>query len=668
VSAKRWFLVLLCTSGCHSTKAKAPPAAPVGPDRVLEIVGDSTLDQDDILEVIEEELEAFRVEGSKPSVDDAAWVLERHLHGLGYPRAHVGYEYERSDEGDVNARLIVEQGPRTFLDRITFVGVEGVDPATLLRSFGERLSSLGRRRWFVEREVRARLQDIERFYRTQGYLKVEVDDPRLDFDENGERVNLTVNVREGPRFFVREVHFAGVDEGLLAIMQGIVAGTIGQPFSPRTPSSLRSRLEGEYSRRGYPDAVLTYDVIRDESTGDTVILFSAEEGDRVEIARVVIRGNEKTREGFIRARLRVAKGDLYDSRRVQESFQDLYRSRLFRRIDLSLEGRGPLRTLVVQVEELPYVEAWVEPGWGSYELARLSGGIRGRNVFGGGRALSLEGTAAVRAQKLILSLTNPFFLGSPYQMTYSLFGNRRTEPFVTSQVGAGADLSREWTDEWSSALGYQFRFSDLGGALSSGRVDVSSFVFTTTRDTRNDIFLPNHGSFNRVSFEWGAPAIGSDLDFFRMRYTQSFFRSLTSSTVAALSFRGGFIAPLDDEEIPQQERFINGGENTVRSFREGELGPQTKGEPTGGEAFSVSSLELRQHMFRGFHGALFVDAGNLPLEAEQAFQFRDLRYALGFGVRYLLPIGPLRLDFAWNPHPMDGEEGFVLHFSVGMPF
>jgi len=627
------------------------------------------LDRDELFEVIEEELEVFRLEGKKPNVDDAAWTLERHLRGLGYPHAHVAYEYERSDEGDAHARLIVEEGPRVFLDRITLVGVEGVDRETLLGSFGERRSLLGQRRWYVEREVRSRLQEIERFYRTRGYLRVQVDEPRLDFDESGERVNLTVSVHEGTRFFLREVEFAGVDGELLPLLQAAVSSDIGEPFAPRMPTSLRARLEGEYGRRGHPEAVLTHKVIQDESTGDTVILFSAEEGDRVEIAEIVIRGNEKTREGLIRDRLRVTEGDLYDSRRIQESFQDLYKSRLFRRIELELEGEGPRRTLVVQLEELPSIEAWVEPGWGSYELARLSGGIRDRNVFGSGRALSLEGTAALRAQKLILSLTNPFFLGSPYQMTYSLFGNRRMDPFVTSQVGAGADLSREWNDEWSSSLGYQFRLSDLGEVSSSDSVDVSSFIFTTTRDSRNDIFLPSHGSLNRVSLEWGAPAIGSELDFFRMRYTQSFFRSLTSSTVAALSFRGGFIAPLNEtNEIPQQERFINGGENTVRSFREGELGPRLNGEPTGGEAFSVSSLELRQRVFRGFDGALFVDAGNLPSEAEEAFQFRDLRYALGFGVRYLLPIGPVRLDFAWNPHPRDGEEGFVLHFSVGMPF
>jgi outer membrane translocation and assembly module TamA len=154
-----------------------------------------------------------------------------------------------------------------------------------------------------------------------------------------------------------------------------------------------------------------------------------------------------------------------------------------------------------------------------------------------------------------------------------------------------------------------------------------------------------------------------------MWYTQSNFWSLTQSTIAGFSIRGGLIEPLNDSRVvPLQERFFNGGENTVRSFGEDELGPRPGGKPVGGEAYSVLTTELRQRLFGHFDGAAFMDAGNLAGRAEDAFDFRDLRYAVGFGVRYLLPIGPLRLDFAWNPHPRATEDDFRIHFSVGMSF
>ncbi len=669
---------LLLASACQSAQAKLPPQAPMGIERVLDIEGTSALTPKEIMEIIVEEYAVFLVEGKKSSVDDAAWALERHLRGLGFPKARVRYEYERFEDGAARAKLIVEEGPRTFLDRITFVGVVGLDAQELLESFGERRSLLGHKRWFVEREVKAKITSIASHYRTLGFLEVQVEEPKLEFHDNDQKVNLTVTVIEGPCFYVREVLFSGVGDERLAALEALAGSVIGQPLVPRSPHMLRSRIVGEYARQGYPDAEVSFEVLREESSldaegkkgRDAVLLMSVEEGEKVRIAAVKIRGNEKTQEGFIQSRLEFVAGDIYDANAVQESFRELYRSRLFRKIDIRMEGDGPSRDLIVEVEELPSIEAWIEPGWGSYELARVAGGIRNRNFFGKGWALALEGTAAVRAQELILSLRDPFFFGTPVAATYSLFGNRRTEPFATGEVGVGVDLSRDWNRYWSSSLGYQYRKTDLEGGGSSAEVDISSIIFTTSRDSRDEIFMPTHGALNRASIEWGAPEIGSELDFFRLRYTQSFFRSVTPTTVVGFSVRGGLITLLSGiEPIPRQELFLNGGENTVRSFEEGELGDSlANGDPAGGEAFSATTLELRQRVTRGFDGALFVDAGNLEQEAQDAFEFRGLRYAVGFGIRYLLPIGPLRLDFAWNPDPNADEDGFQLHFSVGLPF
>jgi outer membrane translocation and assembly module TamA len=135
------------------------------------------------------------------------------------------------------------------------------------------------------------------------------------------------------------------------------------------------------------------------------------------------------------------------------------------------------------------------------------------------------------------------------------------------------------------------------------------------------------------------------------------------------------IVPLEDgETIPIQERFFNGGENSVRSFREDRLGPvDGEGNPLGGEVRNTLSLELRYRLWGNLHGALFYDAGNVLAEFEDALDFRDLRSGVGVGLRYMLPIGPLRIDGAWNPDPRQltptlEEDNFVVHVSVGMAF
>jgi outer membrane translocation and assembly module TamA len=140
--------------------------------------------------------------------------------------------------------------------------------------------------------------------------------------------------------------------------------------------------------------------------------------------------------------------------------------------------------------------------------------------------------------------------------------------------------------------------------------------------------------------------------------------------VLGLSWRGGVIIPTGSTDIiPLQERFFNGGENTVRSFKQDELGPvDSLGNELGGEAFNVVTVELRQRLRGRFDGALFWDAGNLESDFEDFFHLGNVRHALGFGLRYLLPVGPVRLDVGFNPDPRAGEADVVTHFSVGMSF
>ncbi len=80
----------------------------------------------------------------------------------------------------------------------------------------------------------------------------------------------------------------------------------------------------------------------------------------------------------------------------------------------------------------------------------------------------------------------------------------------------------------------------------------------------------------------------------------------------------------------------------------------------------VESLELRQRVSGNFSAALFADYGNIGLTSSEAFD--DFRSALGVGLRYGLPIGPIRLDAGFNPNRQPGEDRFVIHFAVGMPF
>jgi outer membrane translocation and assembly module TamA len=77
---------------------------------------------------------------------------------------------------------------------------------------------------------------------------------------------------------------------------------------------------------------------------------------------------------------------------------------------------------------------------------------------------------------------------------------------------------------------------------------------------------------------------------------------------------------------------------------------------------------VRRRVAGNLSGALFYDTGNVELNFEDYLDFADFRHGIGVGIRYLLPIGPLRLDAAWNPDARDGEDEWVIHFAVGLPY
>jgi outer membrane protein assembly factor BamA len=134
----------------------------------------------------------------------------------------------------------------------------------------------------------------------------------------------------------------------------------------------------------------------------------------------------------------------------------------------------------------------------------------------------------------------------------------------------------------------------------------------------------------------------------------------------ALGARGGLIYPLSS--VPIDERYFLGGSTTVRSFAERELGPKDRhGYPIGGEAFTVFNAEVTFPLVGALQGAAFVDAGNLIGSFNDA-GVQDMRFAVGLGLRYKLPIGPLRLDYGLNPSPRLHEDMGAFHFSFGFAF
>jgi outer membrane protein assembly complex protein YaeT len=476
---------------------------------------------------------------------------------------------------------------------------------------------------------------------------------------------------------------------------------MGKPYYVRRKLLLRSSLQETYDAIGYAEAEFEIEMLKLEESGNVKLKAAVTSNAVIRIDEIIVSGNASTRESFILNRLQLKPGDIYTNAKRRNSFRKLFDSGIFSRITIELtpsdqEGK---RNLEVIVEEFHTREYYFEPGWGSYERLRLRAGAFEKNLFGTGRNGRLDGLISTKGETFTVSYTDPWLLETDIRMNVPLSYERREEPSYSSEeVGLSVLFSKKLSRKLSLTTGYEYKMTRLysladDSPLPKGEDDYNKGTIgvQATWDTRDDIFYPAAGLRIFSGFDISLPALGSDLEFSRITLGCRYFIELPQEYIIGLRATSGLIVPIRDQYyIPISERFFNGGSSTVRSYKHSELGPKDENnEPLGGLGYNVFSVELRKRFYKNFAATLYVDAGNVSPNRsllESGFEpydsrselfddtlndfFSEFKFGVGVGLQYLLPVGPIRVDVAYNPDPEEiwNEDSWVFHFSLGMAF
>ena len=316
-------------------------------------------------------------------------------------------------------------------------------------------------------------------------------------------------------------------------------------------------------------------------------------------------------------------------------------------------------------------------------------------VFGAFREPRLFGTAA-----------DAFLTGTIEQQRRSNFNFARR---VFS-----AELGRRVTPRLSFSGNYQIQRTELFNEAVIAEEDkllidrlfpqvlLSSFSASGVQSTKDDAVNPTTGRYFSANGQLAARHIGSEVGFFKSYLTAQAFRTLPRSrrTVLATSARLGMAygfprtvvrtngqgdpvrgpdgSPVTEQvlDLPASERFFAGGDTTVRGFAVDQLGtPSTlasNGFAIGGSAVLILNAELRVPVRGGIGVVSFVDAGNVFARTSD-IDLGQLRSAVGFGVRYRSPVGPIRVDIGFKTRrnevvPGRRESANSVHISLGQAF
>lgn len=135
-----------------------------------------------------------------------------------------------------------------------------------------------------------------------------------------------------------------------------------------------------------------------------------------------------------------------------------------------------------------------------------------------------------------------------------------------------------------------------------------------------------------------------------------------------LKFRWGTINPAKGDKLPEDELFTLGGLNSIRGFRYGDVGPKDSfGNTIGGRRMFISNTEITFPIFDlpGLFGVIFYDQGNAY---DRRIDLTNLKRSYGAGIRWVTPMGPLRIEYGKVINPEEDEAPSRWDFSIGTFF
>ena len=189
------------------------------------------------------------------------------------------------------------------------------------------------------------------------------------------------------------------------------------------------------------------------------------------------------------------------------------------------------------------------------------------------------------------------------------------------------------------------------------------------RTTSDSVLNPTRGLVLRGRVEHSTTALISDFSFVKLLLEARHYLPLSQRVLFATRLKLGGIDPYGEStDVPFNVRFFAGGPGSVRGFALNRLGPLNQdGDPIGGMSLIEGSFELRFPLFGEFGAVLFVDFGNV-FRSPFTYRLGDLRYAVGPGLRYNTPVGPVRLDVGIIVDRRADEDFGRIEFSIGQAF
>jgi outer membrane protein insertion porin family len=539
---------------------------------------------------------------------------------------------------------------------------------------------------------------LEYLYKNVGFLDISYEFEYKIADDSSAIVLIHIN--EGNRYYIDSViivdDLGAKQERIDKLISRLKSGDYLNPYKIK---AVASAVRGIYANDGHPHARVNYFInpLWDDSTRQQVV-FSIDPGPLTIISDIKVDSLKYTSSRVVTRELLFKPGDLYSRKKLVESRQRIYSSGLFTYVDfktdISPDSQAIEPMLTINAVERKPKFVRIKTGAAQdttydmvWDLALETGS---RNISGMGRSFRFMPSLSFQVisgwqlieEKFSFHYTEPWPFGFRMPLNFAFTWEPRLQR-------AGRDYKIENFRFAISTLnelglyikirsGFEFEKVDISGIapelidifkrdedISEGR----SFLITFERDSRQNIFVPRSGSVIRLSGQYYGNFLGGDKNFYKLVGEYSRYMGISRWDVFAFRFKSGWAISMEDDDfIPVTDLFFLGGANTIRGYKENDVGPKVMNsegelEASGGKFYFIANQEWRRYLVGKFWMSLFLDVGG-NWRDHKDFHFRDLLATLGVGIQYVSPLGPIRLDYgqrlAWKPVVPGGR----IHISI----
>jgi outer membrane protein insertion porin family len=565
------------------------------------------------------------------------------------------------------------------------------------------------------------------YYYDHGYVTVKIGKPTVEMSGDKRFLYITIPIEEGEIYKIGKLDFKG--ELLLSREDMIRSLRVkeGEIFNRNKLQSDILAINDFYKNRGYANVNVSPLTAVDADKRTVDLTFDLQQGKKVYIERINIRGNTKTRDKVIRRELKLIEGELFSQVLLDYSKNRAQALGFFEKVEVSTKrGSNDERIIVnIEVTERPTGTFQVGAGFSSIENFIGQAQVAQNNLFGRGTTLRLSAQISSLRQLFSVNYIDPYFLDTPLTFAFSGYNqllyypnfNRTTRGgdltwgyMFTDHIRLLGTYKLEWVQvgqntQGLSIAGFGQVQSVAGGTLANlYRTGwTSSVKLWMQYDSRNDRMFPTRGQFHLLSVEVADHYLASEIDYVRVSGYARFYRPIWGPFIFRLNAESGLIVSRSPQGVPIYERYFLGGMQSIRGFNLFSLGPriqiQSQLDPhsylipfsVGANWQIIVNTEVEFMIIPAVQikGVLFFDMGNgYNLEAKyctsqtataslpEVFNpctryptFQNLRYSVGFGFRWFSPIGPLRFEWGipLNRQQAPGiqEDPINFQFTIG---